>query len=209
MADMCCYKPGYRCRYSGRCAAVITLASLFITGFVVYQPVINELQIIHFKHRQELLKRGPLKRFFNSTCSWDADQRGHHQKVIAYTIFGNFSRDVVTHKYLHRYFTQTVKEIPSIFPGKQLTGRFVFNNRGIYVMFVFFWLQGWIVRIYHNLTNDVADRNAWKILENILNLGNHVDLCNATEIIEKRNFGDLFGMTWRWVMAFKTTQYTL
>ncbi len=116
MTTVRCYKPaGFRCRYLARCVIFTLLASL--TVFVVYRPaVLNELQIIHFKHRQEVLKGGghvPRLLLFNSTCSWQADQRGPHQKVIAYTIFG-----LAAHKYLNPYFTETVRAIPSIFPGK-------------------------------------------------------------------------------------------
>ena len=62
--------------------------------------------------------------------------------------------------------------------------------------------KGWVVRIYHNLKSDNVE--SWTILNNILDLGSnssrdHIDLCNATEIIRNRQLGDLFEMTWRWV----------
>ena len=62
--------------------------------------------------------------------------------------------------------------------------------------------KGWVVRIYHKLRSD--DVESWTILNNILDLGSnssrdHIDLCNATEIIRNRQLGDLFEMTWRWV----------
>ncbi len=74
------------------------------------------------------------------------------------------------------------------------------NNNFIVSKFkhAFFQPWGWVVRIYHNLTKDETE--AWEFLKNTLDLdGRHVDLCNATEIIEKRKLADLFAMTWRWV----------
>jgi hypothetical protein len=52
----------------------------------------------------------------------------------------------------------------------------------------------------------------WQILNNILDLGtnssrDHIDLCNATEIISKRQLGDLFEMTWRWVYNITDLYY--
>jgi hypothetical protein len=43
------------------------------------------------------------------------------------------------------------------------------------------------------------------MLNQVLDLGigreQHIDLCNVTEIIEERQLGDIFAMTWRWVMC--------
>ncbi len=60
----------------------------------------------------------------------------------------------------------------------------------------FFWNLGWTVRIYHNLSID--DNESWRIFESTFP-AKHIDLCNATQIIEDRNLGDIFAMTWRWV----------
>ncbi len=60
------------------------------------------------------------------------------------------------------------------------------------------------MRIYHNLTSD--DVESWKAIDKVLNLGAnnvsraHIDLCNATQIIKNRKLGDIFAMTWRWVL---------
>ncbi|XP_046637085.1 uncharacterized protein LOC124315451 [Daphnia pulicaria] len=109
---------------------------------------------------------------FNSACSHTADMRGPHQKIIAYSIYGDFSRKDIVHKYL-KPFRETLSKIPYIYPG-------------------------WTVRIYHNLTTN--DDESWEILKNTLDLGgSHVDLCNATEIIKQRNLADIFAMTWRWL----------
>nr|CAH0110641.1 unnamed protein product [Daphnia galeata] len=109
---------------------------------------------------------------FNSTCSSRAaHHRGPRQKVIAYSIYGDFSRTEIVGKYLEP-FRETIKDIPIIYPG-------------------------WIVRIYYNMTSeDVENTNViWKTLD----LGSHVDLCNVTEITRKHNLGNLFAMTWRWL----------
>jgi hypothetical protein len=62
---------------------------------------------------------------------------------------------------------------------------------------------GWVVRIYHNLTTDDAEN--WKTLTDMvekarINNRNHIDLCNVSIIARNRKLGDMFAMTWRWVM---------
>jgi hypothetical protein len=59
---------------------------------------------------------------------------------------------------------------------------------------------GWVVRIYHQLRSD--DVESWKALNDVLDLesnGDHIDLCNATQVIRNLQLGDIFEMTWRWV----------
>ncbi|XP_032798069.1 uncharacterized protein LOC116934719 isoform X2 [Daphnia magna] len=145
------------------------IASLVFV-FLLFQFVtIDELQIIHFKHRQGGKRLEPDQ--FDSTCSRAADQRGPHQKIISYSIYGNFCRAEIAKKYL-KPFIQTLTRIPSVYPG-------------------------WVVRIYHNVTKD--DGETWNMINNTLNLGNHIDFCNATEIIRNRKLADIFAMTWRWL----------
>ncbi|KAI9562940.1 hypothetical protein GHT06_010396 [Daphnia sinensis] len=108
---------------------------------------------------------------FKSVCSRDADERGPHQKIIAYSLYGNLSAPKFASKYL-RFFRETLNSVPLAYPG-------------------------WVVRIYHNLTMD--DDEGWKVLENTIDFGDHIDLCNATELIKKHNLADLFAMTWRWL----------
>ncbi|KAK4028302.1 hypothetical protein OUZ56_017582 [Daphnia magna] len=43
------------------------------------------------------------------------------------------------------------------------------------------------------------DDEGRKVLENTIDFGDHIDLCNATELIKKLNLADLFAMTWRWL----------
>ncbi|KAI9559234.1 hypothetical protein GHT06_016023 [Daphnia sinensis] len=145
------------------------IASLMLVVLLYQFVFVDEFQIIHFKHRQggKLLNAG----HFESTCSRMADKRGPHQKIISYSIYGNFRRANVVKKYLEP-FKKTLSSIPSIYPG-------------------------WVVRIYHNLTKQ--DDETWSIINNTLNLGSHIDFCNATEIIQNRKLADLFAMTWRWL----------
>jgi hypothetical protein len=65
---------------------------------------------------------------------------------------------------------------------------------------------GWVVRIYLELRSD--DVESWKVFNNVLDLGtnssrDHIDLCNATQVIMNRKLGDIFEMTWRWVLILK------
>lgn len=52
------------------------------------------------------------------------------------------------------------------------------------------------MRIYHNLTRG---SESWRLLHKTFFNENHIDLCNATEVIEDQNLGNIFSMTWRWV----------
>lgn len=56
------------------------------------------------------------------------------------------------------------------------------------------------MRVYHNLTNE--DARNWEMLQSVVDLeqNRHVDLCNAAEIVNIRKLGDIFAMTWRWVL---------
>ncbi|XP_046638634.1 uncharacterized protein LOC124316732 [Daphnia pulicaria] len=158
-----------------------TWLSLVLTVVFLHQFLtIAKSNIILIKHQQgekpsaaiPSIDLRVINKEVQSTSSRAADRRGPHQKVISYSIYGNFSLTDVVHKYL-RPFKETIKIIPLIYPG-------------------------WIVRIYHNLTKDETE--TWKFLKNTLDLGaGHVDLCNATDIIEKRKLADLFAMTWRWL----------
>ncbi|XP_046640966.1 uncharacterized protein LOC124326279 isoform X2 [Daphnia pulicaria] len=112
---------------------------------------------------------------FKSTCGAAADRRGPHQKVIGYSMYGsNFSDPKFYNKYL-KWFGETLRTIPMKYPG-------------------------WVVRIYHQLKSDDVD--SWKALNDVLDLkgnGDHIDLCNATQVIRNRHLGDIFEMTWRWL----------
>lgn len=106
---------GFHHLASGCLSFIVSL----VLVFVLYQfTMINEFQIIHFKHQQgekRLTERNDQFQSvgqFNSTCSL----RGPHQKVIAYSIYGDFSLVGVVRKYLIP-LKETLRRIPSIYPG--------------------------------------------------------------------------------------------
>ncbi|KAK4005953.1 hypothetical protein OUZ56_011079 [Daphnia magna] len=105
------------------------------------KEVIEPIQISYLN----LEERKPL-----STCSLTADRRGLHQKVIAYSIYGDFSQKEVVNRYL-KPLRETIKTIPSIYPG-------------------------WITRIYHNQTHNDSVTSAWTMLRKELNVGAHLPL---------------------------------
>jgi hypothetical protein len=53
----------------------------------------------------------------NLTCSHSAYLRGFNQKVIGYSIYGDFTRMAVVEKYLYP-FGETLRMIPLVYPGK-------------------------------------------------------------------------------------------
>jgi hypothetical protein len=64
--------------------------------------------------------------------------------------------------------------------------------------------KGWLVRIYHELKSDNV--KSWQVLNNVLDSGtkssrDHIDLCNAIQVIRNRVLGNIFEMTWRWVLC--------
>jgi hypothetical protein len=80
---------------------------------------IGEFAIDFIKDKQASSGTFPIQyvnQEFHSTCSPDADRRGPRQKVIAYSMYGDFSRTDVVHKYL-KPFKETINMIPLIYPG--------------------------------------------------------------------------------------------
>jgi hypothetical protein len=57
-----------------------------------------------------------LSPLYNSTCSLASDKRGPHQRVIAYSLYGNFSLADVSNKYFEP-LKNTISLIPRIYPG--------------------------------------------------------------------------------------------
>ncbi|XP_046640887.1 uncharacterized protein LOC124326218 [Daphnia pulicaria] len=119
----------------------------------------------------------PASSSFKSSCSLAADLRGPHQKVIGYSIYGDFSQTATADRYLTP-LAETLKDIALAYPG-------------------------WIVRIHHNLSRKEKETSSWKMLEKAVgSAGNHVDLCNVTEIVTSRKMAKakfIFPMTWRWL----------
>ncbi|KAK4028321.1 hypothetical protein OUZ56_017601 [Daphnia magna] len=97
------------------------------------------------------------------------------KKSLAIHFMATYHRQFLQHL---RYFNETLSNVSLAYPG-------------------------WVVRIYHNLTMD--DDEGWKVLENTIDFGDHIDLCNATELIKKLNLADLFAMTWRWLPLLDET----
>jgi hypothetical protein len=114
----------YRCNFF---FVIISVAvSLFVLTFL-FHPKIKEFQLpiynSYFKqYLQDLsfvLQNHRLldnDYSYNSTCSSSADKRGPHQRVIAYSLYGDLSREDVFHKYLSP-LKRTISLIPLIYPG--------------------------------------------------------------------------------------------
>jgi hypothetical protein len=49
--------------------------------------------------------------------------------------------------------------------------------------------------VYHNVSE--SDVSSWQVLAGAFSSLEHVDLCNASQIMDEWQFGDLFPMTWR------------
>ena len=105
----------------------------------------------------------------HSTCSAKADQRGFHQHVIAYSIYGDFSKEDVVRRYLNPMM-DTVQRVGDVYPG-------------------------WIARIYHNASTE----DQVNVVNRMFGRFHHVDLCNATRVIHDLSLGDIFAMTWRFL----------
>jgi hypothetical protein len=117
-----CYQ---KFRFHSLIPYLVIIVSLLLILLLHQFSIINEFQIIHFKHRLRGKTRPlvvltanefPSGGQYNSLCSSDADRRGPHQKVISYSIYGDFSRSEVVEKYLNP-FRKTIIAIPVIYPG--------------------------------------------------------------------------------------------
>lgn len=122
------------CTY--RCNFLFLIILVFVSLFVLislYHPKINQLQLpnsvvgnYYFKYylqdtpliRQSnrLLLDHDYSYNYSTYCSSAADRRGPHQKVISYSLYGDFSKADAFDKYLSP-LKRTINLIPSIYPG--------------------------------------------------------------------------------------------
>jgi hypothetical protein len=101
-----------------RFCLVLFFVILIVFVFMYYSPVIKQLEIIYFKHfhpHRKPLVREPA----HSTCNEHADQRGPHQKVIAYSVYGDLTQTHVNRRYL-KPLLETTKRIVHIYSGISL-----------------------------------------------------------------------------------------
>lgn len=110
----------YRCNFL---LVILSVAVSLIVLTFLYHPQIKEFQLPIYDsylnyYLQDTSAGTQLDNdySFNSTCSRAADERGPNQRVIAYSLYGDFSREDVFHKYLSP-LKRTISLIPLIYPG--------------------------------------------------------------------------------------------
>jgi hypothetical protein len=107
--------------YRGRNLIVLIFVCWSLLLFVLlFQLLKSEIDfpVYYFGLKKKVVKLdyGSFGQLFNSTCSHAADRRGPHQKVISYSLYGDFSRVEVAQKYLFPLIN-TISLIPYIYPG--------------------------------------------------------------------------------------------
>lgn len=94
---------------------------ILIVLVLIYFPVIDEFKKAVYVDRRMLLIRKSLllanhTGHISSTCNEGADLRGPHQKVIAYSVYGNLTQPDVNRRYL-KPLVKTAKTILRVYPG--------------------------------------------------------------------------------------------
>lgn len=109
-----------RCRRFIRVAPFLLGAFIFSVVYIYYEGIYDQVYIFYL---EKLQRDGPVRssfiRTFNSTCSAEADSRGPGQKVIAYSIYGDFSDSSTARRYLSPLEKTVNQVIPAFFPGKK------------------------------------------------------------------------------------------
>ena len=117
----------YRCNFL---IVMISVAVSLILLTFLFHPQIKEFQLpiyynSYFKFYLPVKLDNDYYYSFKSTCSSAADKRGPNQRVIAYSLYGNFSREDVFDKYVSPV-KRTISLIPLIYPGTTLA--LMFSN---------------------------------------------------------------------------------
>jgi hypothetical protein len=87
-------------------------------------------------------------------CSIESDLRGHHQRVVTYSIYGNASDPVMFYRY-YSLMKQISLNVEKQYPG-------------------------WVIRFYHNFNE--TDHLAYTSLCDIYCRFDHVDLCSINDL---------------------------
>ena len=107
----------YRCNFL---IVIISVAVTLILLTFLYHPQIKEFQLpiyySYFKYYLPVKLGNDDYYSFKSTCSRAADKRGPNQRVIAYSLYGNLSKEDVFNKYVSP-LKRTINLIPLIYPG--------------------------------------------------------------------------------------------
>ena len=119
----------------------------------------------------------PSDAFAVSTCGCQGDQRGLHQKVVAFSLYGNFSDPDI--------FSRYVDPMRIAIKGIQKE------------------YSGWVVRIYTPMNDPASD----EVLRTVFKDRDNVDLCNVTAALESLDLDidKLFPMTWRFLPLLDPT----
>lgn len=100
------------------CCLVLCFVTVAILLLSCY-PVNDLLEIVHVEQSPTNLKKSSAANYsrrLNSTCNKRSDRRGYHQRVVAYTLYGDLTQTDVAHRYLMP-LAETTRKIPQLFKG--------------------------------------------------------------------------------------------
>lgn len=92
-------------------------------------------------------------------CSEESSLRGRHQKVISYTIFGNAESDATIYRRYYSMLRNISRTAERLYPG-------------------------WIIRIYHNFTQESTDVENFQRICKVYCRFAHVDLCSVPAMVK-------------------------
>ena len=105
----------YRC-----CTQCLVIAWIVATAvFMWREPIYDEINMFYLENLQAQLVATFENRSsaFKSTCSLAADRRGPGQKIISFSIYGNFSDQHFDNRYLNPLKETVNTVIPQLYPG--------------------------------------------------------------------------------------------